>query len=125
MTTDTASRKRGGQPGNQNARRHGLYSAHFHPTELGALDQLDQATSLDHEINMLRIATRRLFEIASAADDESELDTSLATLNALGAAAIRISSLLQAQQRISGQSNDINSALSAALASVTKELGIR
>jgi hypothetical protein len=35
-----AVKKRGGQPGNQNARSHGFYAGHFKPGESVALEQL-------------------------------------------------------------------------------------
>lgn len=54
-------RKRGGQPANTNALKHGIYSRHYTPEELLALDQ-DVKGSLKDEMEILRLT------IASAAD---------------------------------------------------------
>lgn len=59
--TACPERKRGGQPANTNALKHGIYSRHYTPEELLALDQ-DVAGSLKDEMEILRLT------IAEAAD---------------------------------------------------------
>ena len=48
-------RKRGGQPGNQNARKHGLYSKHLPPEQMKQLEDIDEHTGLEPEIDLIRI----------------------------------------------------------------------
>ena len=50
----TPRRKPGGQPANSNARKHGIYSSHYTPEELAALEQ-DVAGSLKDELEILRL----------------------------------------------------------------------
>ena len=61
-------RKPGALPGNQNALKHGFYSRLFSNQE-----QLDIEThgqdGLDSEIAMLRIVTRRVFDLSSGVED--------------------------------------------------------
>jgi hypothetical protein len=47
-------RKRGGQPGNQNARTHGYYSRTMLPAELADLPRSSRVPGLDAEIALLR-----------------------------------------------------------------------
>jgi hypothetical protein len=47
-------RHRGGQPGNQNARKHGYYSSALTGSDKANLTQASQITGLDNEIALLR-----------------------------------------------------------------------
>ena len=47
-------RHRGGQPGNQNARKHGYYSSALTSSDKANLTQASQITGLDNEIALLR-----------------------------------------------------------------------
>jgi len=58
-------RKRGGQPGNTNARKHGFYSARLLPAEISDLDQIE-AVDMSGEIDLIRTQLRRLLEDANA-----------------------------------------------------------
>lgn len=53
-------RKRGAQPGNDNARKHGIYAAHYTPDELRKLDDLDEE-DVTEEIALLQILMKRVF----------------------------------------------------------------
>ena len=55
-------RKRGGQPGNQNARKHGLYSKHLTPEEEKHLEGIDEHTGLEPEIALLRLRLNAMLE---------------------------------------------------------------
>jgi hypothetical protein len=52
-------RKPGGQPGNQNALKHGFYSRYFSPLEVEEL-QVSSIDGLNHEVVLLRVMIRRL-----------------------------------------------------------------
>jgi hypothetical protein len=52
---DKMKRKRGGQPGNQNARKHGFYSANLTPEEICELLNITNLKGTDREMAVLRI----------------------------------------------------------------------
>jgi uncharacterized protein YjcR len=111
-------RNRGGQPGNLNAFRHGLYSKVFKPLEPDDIEKI-LSTSLKEEISMLRIATLRTFELA---DQSEDIDHSIKVLGALGLASIRTSRLLKAQKEL-GNGDQALSAITAAIDQVLRERG--
>ena len=62
-----ANRKRGAQPGNLNALKHGFYSRNFLDLENTDLEAM-LAQDLESEIAMLRVVVRRAFELSTAPD---------------------------------------------------------
>ena len=70
-------RKRGGQPQNQNARKHGFYSKHLTPEQLQDFDDALDISSLDQEIALLRVKLNALL-----ADQTSPPELLLQTINA-------------------------------------------
>jgi hypothetical protein len=93
--------------------RNGFYAQAFRSGEL--------AEGLQDEITMLRVATRRVIEFIDEFQSPKE---AVATLGALGLAAVRLSTLLRTQKLLSGSEHNTAAALSQALAEVVKELGI-
>ena len=69
--------KRGGQPGNQNARKHGFYSKHLSPEQLQDFDDALVINSLDQEIALLRVKLNSIL-----ADQKSPPELLLQTVNA-------------------------------------------
>ena len=61
------SRKRGAQPGNTNALRHGFYSRYLHQLELDDLDQI-VSEDMDGEIALVRSLIRRTVEFSEGVD---------------------------------------------------------
>ena len=61
----SAPRKRGAQPGNANARKHGFYSSRLLPDEVKDLDDLEPV-DMSGEIDLIRTQLRRLLEDANA-----------------------------------------------------------
>lgn len=59
-------RKRGAQPGNRNAIKHGFYSDQFKLAEKMSLTQIEQA-DLNNEIELFRVQLRRYFEAETIA----------------------------------------------------------
>ena len=55
MKEQNGKNKRGGQPGNQNARKHGFYSNTMDEEEWLDLEQAMVAQGLDEEIAMMRV----------------------------------------------------------------------
>lgn len=115
-------RKRGGQPGNWNALKHGFYSRQFQAGETVDLENTEE-WGLTSEINMLRVMTRRLFELAGGCGEPQEL---AGTLGALGTASIRLASLMKTQKLLGGDSeeDDVRATISQAIEEVMKEWNI-
>jgi len=111
-------RKSGGQPGNTNALKHGLYSRRFHTAELAALQSMP-AVGLQDEIDLIRVVMRRVFE--QACGETLDLEGWSKTLGALGRAASNIATLLRAQGQVAGKNSEVAAALSQALADVLRE----
>ena len=113
-------RKRGAQPGNLNAFRHGFYSKLFKPLNAEDLEGIF-STSLEEEIAMLRVATQWTFNLANQVDD---IDLAIKALGALGLASIRTSRLLKSQKEL-GNGDQALSVVSNAINEVLKEWGWR
>jgi len=119
-------RKKGGQPGNTNALRHGFYSRKFQELEAADLDQI-RAGMVD-EIAMLRVSIRRVFDhstdlaeaieqlkqelISRTGTDSdnsqafSKLNVLSSALSTLGIATTRLAHMLRTQQFLDGGSDD-------------------
>jgi hypothetical protein len=120
--SDAADRKkRGAQPKNLNALRHGFYSRAFNQVENTDLDTL-MTEGLSDEINMLRVVTRRVMSLAQDAED---IEETTMLLGALGMAATRLAGLLRTQKMLGQQQDDTNQAISDALASVIAEMELQ
>lgn len=122
-------KKRGAPAGNTNALKHGFYSTNFKAGELSDLEMLEDS-GLDSEINMLRVASRRLFTLVFkddflfSDDKDLHLQAVIDSLGALGLAATRVSTLLRSKSLISGNSDSFLSVLSEAMNQVYKDLNI-
>ena len=116
---NSRTRKRGAQPGNKNALKHGFYARAYKAGELSDLDEMLN-TGLQDEITMIRVATRRVIDYISEFANPSE---AVMTLGALGLAATRLATLLRTQKILDGQQST-STVLSQALAEVVRELGI-
>jgi hypothetical protein len=115
-TKQNSKRKRGAQPGNLNAFKHGFYSKRSIPIDDKDREDILSA-NLDHEITMLRTATLRTFQLANQVDD---IDQAIKTLGALGLASIRTSRLLKTQKEL-GNGDQALTIISAAINEVLKE----
>jgi hypothetical protein len=87
--------KRGAQPGNHNAIKHGYYSSIFKATERRLLDQLP-LTDLSAEIELIRVTNKRFLQALSASKDDLDFETQLTTLRAVNLSAHSIATLLRA-----------------------------
>lgn len=84
-------RKRGGQPGNQNARKHGLYSLAATPAQRRAISGAAKINTLDQEIALLRV------KIKSALKNNPE------NIGAISNAAGLLGSLIKLEANLGGQ----------------------
>ena len=122
MTDNTSARKRGEQPGNTNALKHGFYSQQFRNGELADLDSFED-TNLQDEIGVLRVYLRRLLELADGIEDTRH---AAAILDKVSLVTVRIATLAKAQRILSGdQDARVATALSEALQDVMKEMNLR
>jgi hypothetical protein len=109
---------RGAPKGNLNALKHGFYSRLFHSTETVDLPD-DATTSLEHEITLLRVMIRRTMQLADGIDD---LHEATRVLDALGAAASRLSNLLRTQKSLKQTQPGLADEISIAIQQVNAEL---
>jgi len=127
------AKRRGGQPGNVNAVKHGFYSRRFHEVEAADLEAALR-DGLGDEIGLMRVMIRRVFEYAN--EEAGDLGSSgkspteclaawTGTLSALGAASTRLAGLLRTQKLLGGNEDDALSALSLALGEVTRDFGCK
>ena len=114
-------RKRGAQPGNTNALRHGFYSRYFREQELADLDAFD-TKAFESEIAMLRTSTRRVLALGDGIDD---LDKAMTLLRTLGEAAQRVANMIYKSYLVAGnQDSNLAQALSNALDNISKEVDV-
>ena len=117
-----STRKKGGQPGNLNALKHGFYSNRFDDAENIDLEAY-LTTGLDSEVAMLRVFTRRVFELADGIQDLKEARESL---GALGLAATRLATLLKSQMFLEGdQSDEVKRTITEALNEIVDDLKLK
>jgi len=115
------TKRRGAQPGNLNAMRHGYYSRYMSDLEMTDLDSV--AAGLESEIAMLRVQTRRFLSLLQSATD-LDVDQATRALSALGASAQRIARLIQINRVVAGQDDEVTAAQREALRRVYLELGL-
>ena len=60
--TEVLKLKKGGQPGNQNARKHGFYSTVMDSTKKHRLKEAALVKGLDEEISLLRVKLQQVVE---------------------------------------------------------------
>lgn len=109
--------KRGAQPGNLNALKHGFYSRIFKKVEIEHLELFDEVNLRD-EIILMRIIINRIFNMSQDIDSPETLSN---LLNSLGMAAIRMASLMKTE-KILNEGDNFNKMLVIALNDVAKEM---
>jgi hypothetical protein len=89
-------RRRGGQTGNQNARKHGYYSSVFQAREQKLLDELP-AADLTAEIELIRVTSARYLRSLRETKGTDDYEANLTALRAVNLSAQSIAMLLRAQ----------------------------
>jgi len=113
-------RKRGGQPGNTNAFKHGFYTKNFSLAERRGLQATDGIV-LGDEIALLRVLIRRFAEQIQSSQDVAPSD-SAQYLAVIGEAMLRLGSLLRTDHMLGGsQSGTFVKQLSLVLEEITNE----
>jgi hypothetical protein len=100
-------RRRGAPPGNQNALKHGFYSARFNKSELKDYNSAD-FTGLAQEIALLRLYIRRVVDLGVTSNG---LSLSIDLLRALSLAVTSLTRLLKAQSLLSNIDADITQSI--------------
>ncbi len=90
----TMGRKRGAPFGNQNAHKHGFYSAAFRQNEQRVLAD-SNPTDLADEISLVRVAIARCLEALESNSQERDIETELAILRTINLGALSINSLVR------------------------------
>jgi hypothetical protein len=90
------NRKRGAQPGNLNAIKHGFYSDQFRQAEKMGLSRIQQA-DLTNEIQLFRVQLRRYLEAETVALDQMDYETRLQALHTFSLAAESFNRLVRTQ----------------------------
>ena len=110
-------RKTGGQPGNQNARTHGFYARRLPQSQLDGLEETT-VRSLEDEIEVMRVFSRKVAELGAEVDD---LDEAKSLLNTLANATGSINRLVRTHTRIPDPTLDPNWMLRQALLELEEE----
>ena len=82
-------KKRGGQPGNQNAFKHGFYSKYFNAFESKVLSEIP-LTDMAGEIGLMRVNVDRFMESYTSSLENLDFEQRLAGLRAITLAVGRI-----------------------------------
>ena len=85
-------KKRGGQPNNKNAYKHGFYSKYFSAFEGKALSDIP-VTDTTNEIGLMRVQIDRFMQVYTSSLDKLDYEERLAALRAVTLAVGRIASL--------------------------------
>ena len=119
-----SSRPRGGQPGNDNALKHGFYSRQFTRADLPGLDGIQMGYMRD-EVILLRVILRRVLAYSTEVTD---LPTALTLLRGVAFASHVISRLMRAQHYVDDKapdpSLDIAEAIHEAAEAIRREKGL-
>jgi hypothetical protein len=112
-------RKRGAQPGNTNALKHGFYSRAFRSVDIDDLDVLE--LKLEDEIAAARVAGRRMLELSN---EMTEPIQSIRALAAFSTHLIHIASLMRTHAILTGNSDTTSDAITNAIQAVAREFKI-
>jgi uncharacterized protein YjcR len=112
-----AKRRRGGQPGNKNAKTHGFYARRLPQSQLDGLEDTT-VRSLEDEIEVMRVFSRKVAELGAEVDD---LDEAKSLLNTLSNATGSINRLVRTHTRIPDKTLDPQWMLRQALLELEEE----
>ena len=114
-------RKPGAQPGNTNALKHGFYSRRFNKIENQDLES-SSLDDLSGEIALLRVFTRRVFELAQDVDD---LDQAVHLLSVFSLSVGKLSSAQRTRAFIRSLGHDeTTQAIHQAITEIARELSL-
>jgi hypothetical protein len=100
-------KKRGGQPSNRNAYKHGFYSKYFSAFESKALSDLP-VTDVSNELGLMRVQVDRFMQVYTASLEGLDFEERLAALRAVTLAVGRIASLERIQSSAGKNLDQLN-----------------
>lgn len=122
MTTTRKPRKRGGQPANANARKHGNYAA---PAATAtAADAAPRIPSIDDLIQQLQAKQSKIETYINNLDSDAGENT-LAAISLFRQNSATLGRLLKTRQELGGADQNVTAALNAALDQVAADLGVK
>ena len=115
-------KRRGGQPGNQNAVKHGLYSKRFSPEEVEGLAGME--IGLTEEIEVNRVILSRILKYIGEIDPQAmEIEDYVALMNLVSKNTATTSRLMQVHKALTDAQNvGLGAQLLAALEDVNATL---
>jgi len=113
-------KRRGGQPNNHNAYKHGFYSALFKDKERKLLEDLP-AADLSAEIELIRVTNTRFLEALQVSKGTLDYEANLTALRAVNMSAQSIAMLLRVQTLTGSVGQDAAEALAKIDALITDE----
>ena len=115
-------RRRGGQPGNTNAVKHGLYSRRFDPEEVEALSGMQDGVK--DEIEACRVTLSRLLDYLNGVDaSKMKAEDYAAVVSLVSKNAATVGRLMQIDKALNDSANvGIHAQLLAALEEVNASL---
>ena len=121
-------KRRGGQPGNTNAVKHGLYSRRFDPDEIEALSGMQEGVK--DEIDVVRVQLSRILDYIEQfrVNDQIKMDPEdyAAMLNLITKNASTVARLMQIDKALNDAANiGIQEQLLAALEEVNESLSLQ
>ena len=118
-----ARKKRGGQPGNTNAIKHGFYTKNYSLAERRGL-QATQGVVLGEEIALLRVLIRRFAEQILSSQGAGPIETAT-NLAVISEAMLRLGSLLRTDHMLGGSaSSTFIKQLNLVLAEFSEEIAL-
>ncbi len=114
------SRRAGGQSGNANALKHGLYARHFTPEERRLMDCLPPLEATQ-EIHLLRLTLDRILTLIETCQDE---DRRVKLYNSLYLGAQRLITALRTQTILGGEDKELLTAFWDAMELFRREQNI-
>jgi len=115
------TRRRGAQPGNANALKHGFYSRAWRASDRHSVEQLG-TRGLEEEVALLRVYIRRLIEMDQ---EDADLKTLQDLVRTLSLACQTIQRMLKAQGELhKDDDSELRQVINRAILEVTQELGI-
>ena len=115
-------KRRGGQPGNTNAVKHGLYSRRFDPEEVSALSAMQDGVK--DEIDACRVTLGRILEYLNGLDtSKMKAEDYAAVVSLVSKNAATVGRLMQIDKALNDSANvGIHAQLLAALEEVNASL---
>jgi hypothetical protein len=124
----STGRKRGGQPGNKNAMRHGLYAKRISRAEDDVISKM-KVTHIQGEISYMRVVCARIAKILENNGLDSEAtkslsDQTLMTLSSLDRTLTTLLSYVRQYALLTGEMNELDADIEEGKDKARKELSV-